>query len=138
MVVGPRSALAIEGERASPVVEPLAHHIAELTIIARLRTPHSRIDPPSSTPDTVNPNPNGLGSSSPPRLSPLGNWVIRRVIQLPHSTGTQSATGQSGVVLMHVPQTRWCCESGSASKNREMGVRKTVGRSMEQRGWQRW
>jgi hypothetical protein len=73
----------------------------------------------SPTSDTANPNPNGLGSGSPPRISPLSNRVIRRVIRLPTSTRTQPATRMSS--LMRLLQTQQCGESGSASRNREMG-----------------
>jgi hypothetical protein len=45
----------------------------------------------SPTLDEANPNPNGSGSGSPPRLSPLGNRIIRRVIRLPTSTRTRLA-----------------------------------------------
>jgi hypothetical protein len=64
----------------------------------RLATPFHRPDPPSPTPEEANPNPNELGSGSPPRISPLGNRVICRVIQLPTSTHTRPATDHPGVV----------------------------------------
>jgi hypothetical protein len=84
--------------KGQPVVEPLIWGTADLTISDRPTTPYHRADPPSPTSDTANANPNGLGSSSPPWMSPLGNRVIHRVIQLPTSTRTQPTVGHSGVV----------------------------------------
>jgi hypothetical protein len=67
-------------ERGSPAVEPLTSGTADLTISDRSVMPYHRADPPSLTSDEANHNLNGLGSSSPPRVSPLGNRIIRRVI----------------------------------------------------------
>jgi hypothetical protein len=46
--------------------------------------------------DGANPNPNGSGSGSLPQLSPLGNQIIRQVIQLPTLTHTQSTADHLG------------------------------------------
>jgi hypothetical protein len=84
-VAGPRRTPATEEEeRGLPAVEPLIRGMADLTISDRPTTPYHRADPPSPTPDTANPNPNGLSNGSPPWISPLG----KRVIRLPTSTQT--------------------------------------------------
>jgi hypothetical protein len=81
-----------EEGRGSPAVEPLTRGTMDLLITDRPATPYHRLDPPSPTPNETNSNYNGSGSDSPPRLSPLGNMIIRRVIRLPTSTRTRSAT----------------------------------------------
>jgi hypothetical protein len=88
MVARPRRAPA-EEERGQPAVEPLIRGTTDLTISDRPATPYHRADLPSPTPDTANPNSNGLGSGLLPQISLLGNRVIRRVIRLPTSTRTQ-------------------------------------------------
>jgi hypothetical protein len=80
-----------EQERGSLVVEPLTRGMTNLTISDRPITPYHRADPPSPTPDMANLNPNGLRSGLPPRISPLGNRTIYRVIRLPTSTRTRLA-----------------------------------------------
>jgi hypothetical protein len=78
MVARPRRTPATEEEeeeRGSSVVEPLTRGTANHTISDRSATPHHRAGPPSPTPDTTNLNPNGLGSDSSLRISPLGNRV---------------------------------------------------------------
>jgi hypothetical protein len=93
-----RTTATEEQERGSPVVEPLTRGRANLTISDRLATPYHRADPPSPILDSANPNHNGLGSGSPPRISPLGN----RVIRLPTLTRTRPAVGHPGAVTdMH-------------------------------------
>jgi hypothetical protein len=82
--------------RGSPVMEPLTGGTVDLSITDRPATPYHRPNPPSPTPKEENPNPNGLGSGSPPRLSPLGNHIICRVIRLPTSTRTQPSAGDPG------------------------------------------
>jgi hypothetical protein len=77
----------------------LAGPRSDLTISDRMGTPYTRTDPPSPKPDIGNPNPNGLGSNSPPRLSPLRNRVIYRVIWLPPSTWTQPVISHLGIVI---------------------------------------
>jgi hypothetical protein len=62
-----------EQEKGLPTVEPLTSGMTDLTTSDRPTMPYHRVDPSSPTPDLANPNPNGLGSSSPPRISPLGN-----------------------------------------------------------------
>jgi hypothetical protein len=84
--------------RGQPVVEPLIQGTTNLTISDWSTTPYNRADPPSPTPDTANPNPNGSGSDSPPRISPLSNQVIRRVIWLPTSTRIQPTVGHPGAI----------------------------------------
>jgi hypothetical protein len=83
MVVGPRRTPAIEEEMGSLTVEPLTWGTTDLMISDRPTTPNPRADPPSLTPNTANPDPNGSGSGSPPQFSPLGNRVIHWVIRLP-------------------------------------------------------
>jgi hypothetical protein len=70
--------------KGSPGVEPLTRGMTDLTISHRPATPFHRLDPPSPTSDEANPNPSGLGSDSSSRISPLGNWVIRRVGPVTH------------------------------------------------------
>jgi hypothetical protein len=97
MVVGlVRAPATEEQERGLPMVEPLTRGTADLTISDRPATPYHRADPTSPTPDGANPNPNGLGSGSPPRLSPLGNRIICRVIRLPTSTHTRLIVDHPG------------------------------------------
>jgi hypothetical protein len=48
------------------VVEPLTRSTTDLSIIDGPATPYHRADRPSPTPDKANPNPNRLGSGSPP------------------------------------------------------------------------
>jgi hypothetical protein len=98
---------------------PLTRGTTDLSISDRPATPFHRPDPPSPTQDEANPNPNGLGFGSPLRISPLGNQVIRRVIRLPTSIRTRSATRAPSPMRVH--RTRRCGESGSASRNMEMG-----------------
>jgi hypothetical protein len=63
--------------RGSPAVDPLVRRTADLMINDRPGTPTTREDPPSAMPVAQNPNPNGSSSSSsPPRLSLHGKWVI--------------------------------------------------------------
>jgi hypothetical protein len=88
-----------EQERGLSTVEPLTRGTTDLMISDRQTTPYHRADPPSLTPDLANPNPNGLGSGSPPRISPLDNWIICRVIRLPTSTHTRPAAGYPGIVI---------------------------------------
>jgi hypothetical protein len=89
MMPGPRrTPTSEEEEREAPTVEPVTQGMIDLTISHWPATPYHRADPPSPTPNTANPNPNGLGSDSLPQISPLGNRVIRQVIQLPTSTRT--------------------------------------------------
>jgi hypothetical protein len=77
----PRSTPTIEEQdRESSVVEPLTRCMVDLTINDRLTTPFHQPDPPSLTPEEANPNPNGLSSGSPPRISSLGNRVLHWVI----------------------------------------------------------
>jgi hypothetical protein len=83
-----RTPTSEEERRGSPAVEPLTRGTTDLSITDRPATPFHRADPPSPTPNSTNPKPNGLGSGSPPRISPLGNWVICRMIRLPTSTRT--------------------------------------------------
>jgi hypothetical protein len=64
-------------------MDPLTRGTMDLSITDRPATPYHRANPPSSTLDEANPNPNGSCSGSPPRLSPLGNQIIH------HSTGRQ-------------------------------------------------
>jgi hypothetical protein len=66
-----------EERRGSLAVEPLTRGTTDISITDRPTTPFHRADPPSPTLDSTNPNPNGLGSDSLPRISPLGNQVIR-------------------------------------------------------------
>jgi hypothetical protein len=87
-----------EERRGSPAVKPLTRGTTDLSITDQPATPFHRADPPSPTPDTTNPNPNGLGSGSPPRLSPLGNRIFRRVIRLSTSTPTRPAAGHLGAI----------------------------------------
>jgi hypothetical protein len=89
---------ATKEEREQPAVEPLIQGMTDLTISDQPATTYHRADPPSPTPDMANPNPNMSGSSSLPRISPLGNRVIHRVIQLPTSTRTQPTVGHPGAV----------------------------------------
>jgi hypothetical protein len=92
MVARPRrTPTTEEEERGSPTVKPRTRGTADLTISDRPATPYHIVDLPSPTPDTTNINPNGLGFDSPPRISPLGNRVIRRVIGLPTSIRTRLA-----------------------------------------------
>jgi hypothetical protein len=93
-----RTLVTEEQERGSPAVEPLARVTTDLTISDRLATPFHRPDPPSSTLEEANPNPNRLDFGSPPWISPLGSQVIRQVIWLPTSTCTRPATGHLGAV----------------------------------------
>jgi hypothetical protein len=72
--------------------------MVDLTISDRPATPYHKADPPSPTSDTANPNPNGLGSDSPPRISPLDNRVICQVIRLPTSTRTRPAADHLGTI----------------------------------------
>jgi hypothetical protein len=128
-----------EERRGSSVVEPLTRGTSDLSITDRPTTPFHRADPPSPTPDLTNPNPNGLGSSSPPRLSPLGNNIICRVIWLPTSTLTNHRPPKrhhrcvsfrlDGAVSPVLPlgTERW----GGG------GVGKTVGRLTERQGRRR-
>jgi hypothetical protein len=96
-VATPRRTPASEEERrGSLAVEPLTRGTADLSITDRSATPYHRVDPPSPTPDEANPNPNGSGFDSPPRLSPLGNRIICWVIRLPTSTRTRPVAGHSG------------------------------------------
>jgi hypothetical protein len=81
-------------------VEPLTRSTADLTITDRLATPYHRADPSSLTPEEANPHPNGLGSGSPPRLSPLGNRIIHQVIRLPTSNHSQLAAGHPGASVV--------------------------------------
>jgi hypothetical protein len=83
-------------KKGSLAVEPLTRGTADLSITDRSATPYHRVDPPSPTPDEANPNPNGSGFDSPPRLSPLGNRIICWVIRLPTSTRTRPVAGHSG------------------------------------------
>jgi hypothetical protein len=55
-VAGPRSAPTTEVERGSPAVEPLTRGTTDLTISDQPTIPRLGADPPSPTPDTVNPN----------------------------------------------------------------------------------
>jgi hypothetical protein len=87
MVPGLSRNPATEEETGSPVVEPLTRGTANLSISDRPATTHPRVDPPLPTPNTTNPNPNESGSDSPPRFSPLDNWVIRRVIRAAQRSG---------------------------------------------------
>jgi hypothetical protein len=66
--------------RKGVTVEPMTRGTTDLMISDQPATPYHRTDPPPPTLDTTNPNPNRLGSSSPPRIYPLGNQVIHRVI----------------------------------------------------------
>jgi hypothetical protein len=83
-------------ERGSPTVELLTRGTADLTISDRPATPYYRADPPSPTSDGAHPNPNGSGSDSPSRLSPLDNHIIHRVILLPTSIRIRMAVGHPG------------------------------------------
>jgi hypothetical protein len=85
------------------VVEPLTRGTTNLTISDGLTTPLHRPDLASPTPDEANPNPNGLGSSSPLWMSPLGNWVIRQVIRLPSSTRTRPSADHPGAITDACP-----------------------------------
>jgi hypothetical protein len=100
MVTGQRRTPTTEEERGSLALEPLTRGTTDLMISDRPATPHPRADPPSPTSDMTNPNPNGSGSGSPPRLSLLGNQVIRRVIRLPPppSTRTQPVASHPDVI----------------------------------------
>jgi hypothetical protein len=90
---------ATEGGRGSPVVDPLVRRTPDLTISGWPGTPNTQRDPPSLTPDTRNPNPNGSGfRSPPPRLSPHGNRVSCQVIRLPTLTRTQPIASHPGTV----------------------------------------
>jgi hypothetical protein len=60
-----------EQERGSPMVQPLTRGTTDLMINDRTATAYHRADPPSLTPDSTNPNSNGLESDSPSRISPL-------------------------------------------------------------------
>jgi hypothetical protein len=80
----------------SSAVDPLTRGTTDLSITNRPATPYHKPDPPSPTAEQGNPNPNGLGSGSPPRLSPLGNHIIHQVIRLPTSTHTQPVAGHPG------------------------------------------
>jgi hypothetical protein len=134
-----RNSATEDQERVSPAVEPLTRGMADLMISDQSATPYHRANPPSPTLDEANHNPNGSGSSSPPRVSPLGNRIIPRVIWLPTSTCSRPATRPPSPT--HVLQTRRCGESGSATRNPEKGRgwrwRKMAGRSTEPQG-QRW
>jgi hypothetical protein len=98
-MVGQRRDSATEEERGQLVVEPLPWGTVDLMISDLPGTPYHRADPPSPTLDTANPNSNRLGSGSSPRISPLGNRIICRVIQLPTSTWTQPAIGHPGTII---------------------------------------
>jgi hypothetical protein len=87
---------AIEEGKGSPAVEPLTRGTIDLSITDRPATPYHRLDPLSPTPEEENPNPNGSSSDSPPQLSPLGNHIIRWVMQLPTSTRTRPAARSPG------------------------------------------
>jgi hypothetical protein len=83
--------------------------------------PYHRVDPPSQTSDEANPNPNRSGYGSPPWLSPLGNRIIRWVIRLPTSTHTRPTSATQAPSPTRVLWTQQCGESGSATRNRDMG-----------------
>jgi hypothetical protein len=83
-----------EQERGPLAVEPLTRGTADLTISDRSTLPYHKADPNSPTPESANPNPNGWGSGLLPRISPLGN----RVIRLPTSIGTRLAASHPGVI----------------------------------------
>jgi hypothetical protein len=102
-VVGPRRTPATEEERGQPMVEPLIQGTTDLTISDRPTTPYHRADQPSPTPNTANPKPNGSSFGYPPQPGPN------------RSPATRAPS------LMRVLRTRWCSESGSATRNREMG-----------------
>jgi hypothetical protein len=85
-----------EEGRGSPALESLTRGTMDLSITDRSATPYHRPDSPSLTPNEANPDPNGSGFDSPPRLSPLGNRIIWRVIRLPTSTCTRPAAGHPG------------------------------------------
>jgi hypothetical protein len=85
-----------EEGRGSPEVESLTRGTMDLSITDWPATPYHRPDSPSLTPNEANPDPNGSGFDSPPRLSPLGNRIIWRVIRLPTSTCTRPAAGHPG------------------------------------------
>jgi hypothetical protein len=93
-----KRAHAREQGGGSPAVEPLIRSTTDLTIIDRPATPYHRPDPPSLRSEEANPNPNGSGSGSSPRISPLGNRIIRRVLRLPTSSHTQPAAGHPGAI----------------------------------------
>jgi hypothetical protein len=101
-------------ERGSPTMEPLTRGTTDLTISDRPTTSYHRADPPSPTLDEANHNPNGSRSDSPPRVSPLGNCIIHRVIRLPTSTHSRSATDHLGAFTdarpsdLKVQRVRFC------------------------------
>jgi hypothetical protein len=83
--------------RGSSAVDSLVWCTVDLTISGQSGTPTTCEDLPSPSPAAENPNGSGSGSP-PPRLSPLGNRFIRRMIWLPSSTQTQPISSHPGVV----------------------------------------
>jgi hypothetical protein len=144
MVAGPRITPATEEqERGSPAMEPLTRSRADLMISDWPATPYHREDPPSPTADMINPNPNGLGSGSPPQISPLGN----RVIRLPPQPKPDRPPATRASSPMHVLRTRQCDESSSTTRNQMKGRRwgeedggplTRVARAAEAVGGPRW
>jgi hypothetical protein len=97
-VAGLRGTPATKEERGQLAVELLIRGTTDIMTSDRPATPYHRADPPSPTPDTINPNHNRSGSGSSSQISPLGNRVIRQVIRLPTSTRTQPAVGHPGTI----------------------------------------
>jgi hypothetical protein len=113
---------------------------ADLTISDWLATPYHRVDPPSPTLDMANPNPNRSGSASQPQISLVDNQVIHDPIthlnldptgRCPPGHNHRCASFRlDGVASPILPlgTERW----------EGVGVRKTVGRSLEWHGWRWW
>jgi hypothetical protein len=92
-VAKPRRTLVVEDERGSPVVEPLIRGTADRSATP---TPEQIHHHPHRTQQTLTLT--DQASVHQPRLSPLGNWVIRQVIWLPTSTRTQPVVTHPDVV----------------------------------------
>jgi hypothetical protein len=120
------------------VVEPLTRGTTNLTISDGPTTPFHRPDLASPTPDEANPNPNGLGSSSPLWMSPLGNFGHPSgdpVTHLnPYPTGRRPPK-------RHHRCTSLSLNGATSPVHQEMGrgwVGKSTGRMTEQQGWRWW
>jgi hypothetical protein len=131
-----------EQERGSPMGEPLTRGMTYLTISDRLATPYYRADLPSPTSDMTNPNSNGLGFGSPPRISPLGkpgHPPGDSVTHLnPNLTGRQPPRRRHRYASFGLDSAASPVLPLGTGRSRGVGVRQMAGRSPERHERRLW